>query len=628
MAIKESGTFVKLKNPYTFGVPVRGEGNFFGREEELQLIFDTLENVPRGQKQDMVVLGPRRIGKSSLLYRLVDLLTPSKDFVPVYVDIQNIKPRKTRLLFLKILQKIKEGYEQKNLVGELPSFSTLESERIPGDLEFFALDEDLSRLNNTIATRNLPRLVLMFDEVELLVEFGGQDTLDWFRSLIQNLLYTIFIVAGSERLYSLTQDYGSPFYNIFKTIELRSLTTDAARKLITVPAATVGLEISSSDINKILEYAGNNPYFIQGICHYLVESLNQKHQYRAYSEDVNQVIQKAADDFSAQFNYIWGGISQVQRTVLYLLAKRMNPQTIDALMADLPQFEDLVQSRHEEQKIFEDLVEQQILKIENGIYYSFIIPLFANWIRSKVDDETIVKPVTLHIEGITDLNTRTRLRRDLYQLFTDSDLDILVFDHFPTVYDRFGRGMGKDEKIALLLDYVVRVDQIDKLSDLLEEFKQTRQVERTARPTIFISYSHKDEMEKDVLLSHLSVLQSAGLINLWSDDRIGPGTDWEVEIRQAIARAKVAILHITADFLTSDFILDKQIPTLLERYSHDDLTVMPVIAKPCAWETVDWLRKMEVRPRNGKPIWREGGRYADEELAKITEEIAAIVRNF
>lgn len=74
MALIETTRFVKLKNPYTFGVPVRGEGQFYGRKEELQLIFDTLENVPRGQKQDLVILGPRRIGKSSLLYRLLDLL--------------------------------------------------------------------------------------------------------------------------------------------------------------------------------------------------------------------------------------------------------------------------------------------------------------------------------------------------------------------------------------------------------------------------------------------------------------------------------------------------------------------------------------------------------------------------
>jgi hypothetical protein len=30
------------------------------------------------------------------------------------------------------------------------------------------------------------------------------------------------------------------------------------------------------------------------------------------------------------------------------------------------------------------------------------------------------------------------------------------------------------------------------------------------QPTIFFSYSHKDDKEKDVLLAHLSVLRNAG----------------------------------------------------------------------------------------------------------------------
>src|SRR5262245_24586257 len=37
------------------------------------------------------------------------------------------------------------------------------------------------------------------------------------------------------------------------------------------------------------------------------------------------------------------------------------------------------------------------------------------------------------------------------------------------------------------------------------------------------------------------------------------------------------------------------------------------------------MGQMGVRPRYGKPVWREGGRYVDEELAKIAEEIAGIM---
>ena len=75
------------------------------------------------------------------------------------------------------------------------------------------------------------------------------------------------------------------------------------------------------------------------------------------------------------------------------------------------------------------------------------------------------------------------------------------------------------------------------------------------KPIVFVSYSHKDEKEKEALVSHLSVLQRAGLIEVWVDDRIQGGADWEDEIKKVIARARVAILLVSANFLTSDFII-------------------------------------------------------------------------
>ncbi|MBI1930705.1 TIR domain-containing protein [Candidatus Poribacteria bacterium] len=145
-------------------------------------------------------------------------------------------------------------------------------------------------------------------------------------------------------------------------------------------------------------------------------------------------------------------------------------------------------------------------------------------------------------------------------------------------------------------------------------------------PTIFISYSHKDEEEKRMLLSHLGVLGHVGLIDVWNDDRIGAGGDWEQEITEAMARARVAILLVSANFLTSHFILRKEVPTLLERREREGLTVFPVIAKACAWKVVPWLTKMNVRPKNGIPVWGDGGVHIDEDLAAIAEEIVDIIK--
>ena len=109
------------------------------------------------------------------------------------------------------------------------------------------------------------------------------------------------------------------------------------------------------------------------------------------------------------------------------------------------------------------------------------------------------------------------------------------------------------------------------------------------QPTVFISYSHEDEAQKAQLLSQLGVLQNAGLIDLWSDDRISAGDDWKDKIEQAMAGARVAVLLITSNFLTSNFILNKEVPRLLQRREHEGLTVFPVLARACPWQEVDWL---------------------------------------
>lgn len=143
----------------------------------------------------------------------------------------------------------------------------------------------------------------------------------------------------------------------------------------------------------------------------------------------------------------------------------------------------------------------------------------------------------------------------------------------------------------------------------------------TTKPTIFISYNRKDEVEKDYLLSHLGVLQGAGLIDLWSDHRIAAGDDWQTEISQAIVQAKIAVLLVTANFLNSKFILQTEVPELLRRRQTEGLIVVPVIARACAWRAVGWLRQMDVRPRNRTPIWSGNAHQVDEQLAQIAEEI-------
>lgn len=130
-----------------------------------------------------------------------------------------------------------------------------------------------------------------------------------------------------------------------------------------------------------------------------------------------------------------------------------------------------------------------------------------------------------------------------------------------------------------------------------------------------------DEAWKNRLSRHLSVLKEEGALDVWDDRRIAAGADWEEEIRAAMDAADVAILLISKDYLTSRFVRDSEVPHLLQRRANEGLRVIPIIVHPCLWKEVGWLRALEVRPRNGKPLSSLDGNRADENLVALVEEV-------
>src|ERR1043165_8652964 len=105
--------------------------------------------------------------------------------------------------------------------------------------------------------------------------------------------------------------------------------------------------------------------------------------------------------------------------------------------------------------------------------------------------------------------------------------------------------------------------------------------------TIFISYSHKDRKWLDLLLTHLRPYMRQGLPDIWVDTEIKPGTLWQQEIEKALAKARVAILLVSANFLASDFIATRELPLLLTRAKRDDLAIMWIAASASAYKIIE-----------------------------------------
>ena len=143
--------------------------------------------------------------------------------------------------------------------------------------------------------------------------------------------------------------------------------------------------------------------------------------------------------------------------------------------------------------------------------------------------------------------------------------------------------------------------------------------------TVFVSYSHKDKVWKDRLLVHLGSLTKLGLLDTWDDRKIRAGGNWREEIKAALQRADVAVLLVSGNFLTSDFILDEEVSRLLERRAAGGIHVLPVIVTPCMWHQVPWLVSMQVRPQEGRALASFRGHQRDNELVEIANEVLRLL---
>ncbi len=144
-------------------------------------------------------------------------------------------------------------------------------------------------------------------------------------------------------------------------------------------------------------------------------------------------------------------------------------------------------------------------------------------------------------------------------------------------------------------------------------------------PLVFISYSHADEAWKHRLRQQLDVLSLQGELSVWDDRDITVGEDWRPAIDKALSDARIAVLLISAAFLTSDFIRGVEVPRLLQRRVLGGLRVIPVIVKPCAWKDVPWLAEMASHPRDGKALSGLSEYEAESALADLARSIKKLL---
>ena len=184
------------------------------------------------------------------------------------------------------------------------------------------------------------------------------------------------------------------------------------------------------------------------------------------------------------------------------------------------------------------------------------------------------------------------LRQELTEKFDDVDFEAFCQDNFPDVYAKFSRGLRKDEKISLLLDYCQRKRQTDSLISLLrvETSSVNSQInmisddnsQDSKQVKVFINYASEDKPHVRKLYE---MLKKESWLDPWLDDaKLLPGQDWEYEINKAIKQADAVIICVSNASLTKIGVVQAEIhkaDEMQERRPHGYIYMVPVLLEKC-----------------------------------------------
>ena len=139
---------------------------------------------------------------------------------------------------------------------------------------------------------------------------------------------------------------------------------------------------------------------------------------------------------------------------------------------------------------------------------------------------------------------------------------------------------------------------------------------------IFCSYSHKDSKYRAELETFLANLRMQGILNVWHDRLIKPGTDWAQEIDHNLDYANMILLLISSDFLASQYCMGVELKRALERHKAEGIRVIPILVRECDLEGVPFSG-LQWLPTGSKPIKKWSDRdSAWTDVAKGIREAA------
>jgi ligand-binding sensor domain-containing protein len=251
--------------PYIQGESIRDPARFFGRESLLSKLRD---GIPT---QNFALIGEFRIGKTSIQHQLSAMLESLKDanhcFFTIFVDLQHLgatpDKRFFRLLGAGLIELARKSKVPQSVLDGLWLTKLGPEESYDSFFLVHDVDAVLAALEPLAAGRR-PLLVFQIDEIGLMAGLNP-DTLVGFRAIFVNRSNVKAVLSGPVLPKNEALAQQSPWWNIFREIEVEPLTPTAARRVILEPAA--GLFTFDEDVvETLIARSEGRPLKLQQLC--------------------------------------------------------------------------------------------------------------------------------------------------------------------------------------------------------------------------------------------------------------------------------------------------------------------------------------------------------------------------
>ncbi|HLP62556.1 MAG TPA: hypothetical protein VK186_27200 [Candidatus Deferrimicrobium sp.] len=382
-----------IENPFNTGSPARGEGFF----ERKKILHNITSFIKKKTQFSLLILGQRRIGKTSLLKKIQDDLNLREIVFPVYFNLQDKTNCELHRLLFEIAGKIVNSLELKmNLKEE--SF-------MPDRASSYFQKKFIPRVMKRLPDRK--QLLLLFDEFDvfgLTEDMEDQSISDTMASkqLIPYISGLIEVIHAKEYpvkfIFAIGLNYKDLNPGRFEQLikfgtqeELSCFSEEETRAVLKMSDSSIPFDTGA--MAEVYSLTFGHPYFTQGLASKSFAAAVKMRAGRVTRDIVRQEFMGAINSYSSGVYWIWDSLSANDQVVLYIMAliKEENHLiTIDSIRekaATLDLASVIVNLTHtvDRLKLFKFITDN------NQGEYEFCGEFIRKWIVGNVSEAEIMK---------------------------------------------------------------------------------------------------------------------------------------------------------------------------------------------------------------------------------------------